>query len=191
MIGSIGAYGAYNSIYASGATLAARSTALHADVNEGAAVAAVAAVPEAFSNAQTVRVGKSPDEMKMDVDNAAKTMESPATERMRKRLGIEKCETCENRMYVDGSNESDVSFKTPGHIDPSVSASKVMAHEREHVANAVQEGNKPDAKLISASVTLHTSICPECGRTYVSGGLTRTRIKHTTDGSDIDKPKTE
>ncbi len=187
MIGAVSAYGAYNSIYASGATVAARSTALHNDVNEGAAVAAVAATPEVFSNAQTVRVGRNPEETRLEVDNAAKTMESPATERMRKRLGIEKCETCENRMYVDGSNESNVSFKAPGHIDPNAAPYKVMAHEREHVANAIREGNKPNAKLISASVTLHTSICPECGRTYVSGGLTRTRIKHTTDGSDIDK----
>ncbi len=190
MIGSVSAYGAYNSIYyTSGATLAARSNALHADANEGAAVAVVAAVPEVFSNDRTVRVGRSPEEMKMAVDNAAKTMESPATERMRKRLGLEKCETCENRMYVDGSDEADVSFKTPGHIDPSASASVVMSHEREHVANAVQKGSRPDAKLISASVTLHTSICPECGRPYVSGGTTRTKIRHTADGSPIDGPK--
>ncbi len=187
MIGAVGAYGAYNSIYASGATLAARNNALHAHVNEGAVVMPVAATPEVFSNAQTVRVGKSPDDLKAEAENASKVMETPAAERMRKRLGIEKCETCENRMYVDGSNESDVSFKAPGHIDPAAAPATVMAHEREHVANAVQEGNKPNAKLISATVTLHTSICPECGRTYVSGGLTRTAIKHTSDGSKMNK----
>ena len=149
----------------------------------------VSGTPEVYSNSETVRVGKAPADLKLEAENAAKVMESPATEKMRKRLGLEKCETCENRMYVDGSDEADVSFKTPGHIDPSASASVVMSHEREHVANAVQKGSRPDAKLISASVTLHTSICPECGRPYVSGGTTRTKIRHTADGSPIDGPK--
>lgn len=193
MIGAVSAYGAYNSIYgygySSGATAAARDLALRSDVNEGKAVMPVSGTPEVYSNSETVRVGKSPAELKLEAENAAKVMESPATEKMRKRLGLEKCETCENRMYVDGSDEADVSFKTPGHIDPSASASVVMSHEREHVANAVQKGSRPDAKLISASVTLHTSICPECGRPYVSGGTTRTKIRHTADGSPIDGPK--
>ncbi len=186
MIGSVGAYGAYNGIYASGATLAARSTALHSEVNEGRAVMPVTGTPEVYSNAHTVRVGRSPEDMKNARDNAYKVMESPAAEKMRKRLGLEKCETCESRKYVDGSNESDVSFKAPGHIDPAAAPAVVRAHEQEHVANAVQEGNKPDAKLISASVSIHTSICPECGRTYVSGGTTKTMIRHTSDGSKIE-----
>ena len=37
-------------------------------------------------------------------------------------------------------------------------------------AKAVQE----DREVISQSVTMHTAICPECGKTYVSGGTTRT-----------------
>ena len=31
------------------------------------------------------------------------------------------CETCKNRKYVDGSNESDVSFKSPTHVSPEAS----------------------------------------------------------------------
>ncbi len=88
------------------------------------------------------------------------------------------CETCENRQYVDGSNESDVSFKTPGHISPEESFSKVSAHEREHVSNAIAKGKKPGAKLISASVSLKMGTCPECGRRYVAGGVTETQIKY-------------
>ncbi len=84
------------------------------------------------------------------------------------------CQTCKNRKYVDGSDEANVSFKTPGHISPQTSASKVYSHEQEHVKNAVGEGNKEGNKLISVSVSLETSVCPECGRTYVSGGETRT-----------------
>lgn len=89
------------------------------------------------------------------------------------------CQTCKNRKYVDGSNENDVSFKTPGHIDPGNAASTVMAHEKQHVANAVAEGSKPNKQLVSATVTLHTSVCPECGRVYVSGGTTHTTMRTT------------
>ena len=95
------------------------------------------------------------------------------------------CETCKNRKYVDGSNESDVSFQSPAHIDPNHAASKVMSHEREHVANAVSEGNKENKDLLNVSVTLHTSVCPECGRVYVSGGTTHSTIK-TTKGGDTE-----
>lgn len=88
------------------------------------------------------------------------------------------CQTCKGRKYVDGSDEGNVSFKAPGHISPGASASVVSAHEQEHVANAVREGNKEDNQLISASVSLKMSVCPECGRSYVSGGVTKTTIKY-------------
>lgn len=90
----------------------------------------------------------------------------------------EKCETCENRTYVDGSNESDVSFKTPGHISPEASASKVAAHEYEHVRNAYQEDKEEGKELVSVSVSLKTAVCPECGKTYVAGGETRTIMRN-------------
>lgn len=89
------------------------------------------------------------------------------------------CETCKNREYVDGSNEPDVSFKTPGKIAAEQSYARVSAHEREHVANAIQKGNQPNAKLISANVTLKMGVCPECGRTYVAGGETATKIAYS------------
>ncbi len=89
------------------------------------------------------------------------------------------CSTCENRRYVDGSNESDVSFKTPGVIKPEEAYAKVSTHERQHVANAIAKGNKPGAKLISATVSLKMSTCPECGRNYVAGGLTKTAISYS------------
>lgn len=94
------------------------------------------------------------------------------------------CQTCKNRKYVDGSNESDVSFKTPGHIAPENSAATVMAHEQEHVANAIAKGNETGKELVSATVTLHTSVCPECGRVYVSGGTTHTAIRSTSEPSN-------
>ena len=57
----------------------------------------------------------------------------------------QECQTCKNRKYVDGSDEENVSFKTPGHIDPNSAAAVVSAHEGMHVANAVKEGNKENA----------------------------------------------
>lgn len=88
------------------------------------------------------------------------------------------CQTCKNRKYVDGSDEGNVSFKAPGHISPEASAGMVMAHEQQHVANAVREGNKAGNELLSVSVSLKTAVCPECGRTYVAGGTTRTMIRY-------------
>lgn len=89
-----------------------------------------------------------------------------------------RCETCESRKYIDGSNESDVSFKTPSSVKPEESFAKVSSHERQHVSNAIAKGNKPGAKLISATVSLKMSTCPECGKKYVAGGLTKTQIKY-------------
>ena len=90
------------------------------------------------------------------------------------RSGQIECETCKNRKYQDGSDEM-VSFKAPGHISPSASAARVMSHEREHVANANEEAAKDE------NATLDTAVCPECGRTYVSGGETTTQIKYQED----------
>lgn len=89
------------------------------------------------------------------------------------------CQTCKNRKYVDGSNEPNVSFKTPGKIRPEESYAKVSSHEREHVANAIAKGSKPGAKLISASVALKIEVCPECGTSYVAGGTTTTQIRYS------------
>ena len=85
------------------------------------------------------------------------------------------CQTCKNRKYQDGSDEM-VSFKTPGSIKPGESYAKVMAHEKEHVANAIAEGNEKNKELVSVSVSLKTAICPECGRAYVAGGVTSTTM---------------
>lgn len=96
-----------------------------------------------------------------------------------KDVGNVECETCKNRRYVDGSNDAHVSFKTPGYIAPEASAAVVAAHEQEHVSAAQAEGNKEGNKLLSASVQLHTAVCPECGRVYVAGGTTRTSISYS------------
>ncbi len=100
----------------------------------------------------------------------------------KERYGIkdpgEECETCKNRKYQDGSDEHNVSFKAAAHISPNAAGSAVRAHEGQHVSNAYKKAETNNGKVINASVSIHTSICPECGRSYVSGGTTRTQIKY-------------
>ena len=98
-----------------------------------------------------------------------------------RRSSPQECETCKHRKYVDGSNEADVSFKAASHISPESAGSRVMAHEKEHVANAYQKAAQNNGKVVSAVVAIHTAVCPECGRTYVSGGTTSTKIRYFND----------
>lgn len=92
------------------------------------------------------------------------------------------CQTCKSRKYQDASDEM-VSFKTPGTIKAGESYAKVRSHEQEHVSNAIAEGNQANKELVSASVSLKTAICPECGRAYIAGGTTRTVMR--TYGDDL------
>ncbi len=87
------------------------------------------------------------------------------------------CDTCKNRKYQDGSDEM-VSFKSAAHISPGAAASAVRSHEQEHVSNAYKDAAQNNGKVVSANVSIHTSVCPECGRSYVSGGTTSTQIKY-------------
>ena len=90
------------------------------------------------------------------------------------------CETCAHRKYQDGSDEM-VSFKSATHISPDAAATAVRAHEGEHVSNAYDKAAKNNGEVVNASVAIHTSVCPECGRTYVSGGTTTTTIRYNKD----------
>ena len=139
-------------------------------------------VPATFSSSPS---GVAPAEVSGLSPVSAKKMQE--NERTGKAESKGDCQTCKERKYVDGSDEGNVSFKAPGHIAPEASAGVVMAHEKEHVANARREGNKPGNELISAKVSLKTAICPECGRSYVAGGTTRTLIKY--GDSEYDKNK--
>lgn len=89
------------------------------------------------------------------------TLKSIYSEKELKKLGIIECQTCANRTYVDGSDDPGVSFKTPTQIDPEQSASAVMGHELEHVANEQADAHAEGREIISQSVKLHTAICPE------------------------------
>lgn len=89
----------------------------------------------------------------------------------------QECQTCKNRRYMDGSDEM-VSFKSPTHISPQSAGAAVRSHEQEHVTNAYSKAANGNGKVVSATVSIHTAVCPECGRSYVSGGTTNTQIKY-------------
>lgn len=176
--------------YASGAAIGAARTAMSRALSAPAqSVTPITKTPEVFSNTETVRAFLVPEElqakraaifdaMRFGTPRNAGHINAPSE------LEPE-CETCKNRTYVDGSNEGNVSFKTPGHISAKASASVVRAHEYEHVSNALAEDRKPDAKLLSVSVTLKTAICPECGSVYVAGGETKTSIRRTKQTPEV------
>lgn len=96
------------------------------------------------------------------------------------------CQTCKERKYQDGSDEN-VSFKAAAHIDPNAAASRVRSHEQEHVNNAYKDAAQNNGKVVSCNVSIKTSVCPECGRTYVSGGTTATQIKYFNEENPYQK----
>ncbi len=85
-----------------------------------------------------------------------------------------KCPTCEKRKYQDGSDDMGVSFQTPTRVAPEQAAAAVRGHENEHVVREQAKAQREDRRVVSQSVTLHTDICPDCGKVYISGGTTRT-----------------
>ncbi len=97
------------------------------------------------------------------------------------------CQTCKNRRYQDGSDEM-VSFKSAAHIAPEAAAARVRGHEGEHVSNAYKKAFQEGGKVVSVGVSLHTAVCPECGRTYVSGGTTNSVISTPKESENKENP---
>ncbi len=123
-------------------------------------------------------------------DNEAhKTVKNPQESNVKnagRKSSPAECETCASRKYQDGSDEN-VSFKTAQHISPESAGSRVRAHEQEHVSNAYKKAAQNNGKVLSANVAIHTAVCPECGRSYVSGGTTTTQIKYYNEENPYQK----
>ena len=54
-----------------------------------------------------------------------------------------------------------------------MAASAVLAHEKEHVSHNAAQAEREGMKAHSV-VAIHTAMCPECGKMYLSGGTTTT-----------------
>lgn len=118
------------------------------------------------------------------VGDGGKTEEKELTEseiRSKKRSGEMECQTCKSRRYVDGSDDEGVSFQTPQYVSPEQSASAVISHEREHYNRETSSAKMNNEEILSASISVSRKTCPECGKMYVSGGLTRVTKRVDTD----------
>lgn len=111
----------------------------------------------------------------------------------KRRFDSFECQTCKNRRYQDESDDSGVSFQSATHIDPSAAYSAVRSHENEHVARNRTKAEQNGQKIVYQSVTIHKGICPECGRVYTAGGVTKTvtkadnSAKYTVGDLDLEK----
>ena len=131
--------------------------------------------------AQTVPASQTEEKPRV-IENTGEATEKKAG----RRSSPAECETCKHRKYQDGSDEN-VSFKTASHVSPTAAASAVRGHEQEHVSNAYTKAAQNNGRVLSAVVAIHTAVCPECGRTYVSGGTTTTKIAYSNDQSGYGK----
>ena len=95
--------------------------------------------------------------------------------------GKEECETCKNRKYKDVSDDPGVSFKSAAKISKGNVASVVRSHENEHVVREREKSDREGREVVSQNVTIKNAICPECGKSYVSGGETVTVTKARTE----------
>lgn len=110
----------------------------------------------------------------VDAADRESTLVSKFDDKLLKRLEILECETCASRRYQDGSNDPGVSFKSPTHISPEMSGAMVAAHEQEHVVRETAKAESEGREVVRQSVRLHSSVCPECGKVYIAGGVTET-----------------
>ncbi len=102
------------------------------------------------------------------------TLKKHFDEKTLKRMGVVECTTCATRTYQDESDDSGVSFQSPTRLSPERASSAVRNHEQEHVVREQASAEKENKEIVSQSVRIFHSTCPECGTSYVSGGVTRT-----------------
>lgn len=162
-------------------------SALSANTSTGSASASSSAnTAAASSNSASAAASTQTADSTSKASSDGKTVVNPGQSEIKqpgRRSSPSECQTCKNRKYQDGSNESNVSFKSAQHIDPASAYSEVSAHEGEHVSNAYNKAREGNGEVVQASVAIHTAICPECGRTYVSGGTTTTQIKYPNESN--------
>jgi len=137
---------------------------------------AAPSAPAAIPYQNTSNLFFSMDGDRVEISDSARMLEALEPQGM--------CITCENRKYVDQSNDASVSFQTPTSINPNMAAAAVAAHENEHVRNEQARAHREDREIVSQTVTLTYDCCPECGRHYVSGGTTKTTSINKSDDNE-------
>ena len=118
--------------------------------------------------------GSSPGSGGGSVGDPSPLVGGPRSGEDSKAVGSHECRTCAERKYQDGSNDPGVSFKSATHVSPETAAIAVSSHEAEHVSREQMKAKADHRSVVSQFVRIHTDVCPECGRVYVSGGTTTT-----------------
>ncbi len=124
---------------------------------------------------------KSPEESS-DLDGKINSLENRLNnlqnrlDKLKEKEKVEdgECETCKNRKYQDGSDDPGVSFKTASKVGPEGAEAAVRGHENEHVTRNQAKAEREGKEIVYQSVRIKRAICPECGRSYCSGGETTT-----------------
>ena len=115
-----------------------------------------------------------------EIDGVRGKESPPSGSKIDKRL-FDQCQTCRRRKFKDVSNDPTVTFKMPTSIAPGAEAYAVAAHENQHVAHEKGKAMREGKEVVYQSVQIHTEVCPECGRVYVSGGKTTTVTREKAD----------
>ena len=98
---------------------------------------------------------------------------------------IGECLTCSTRLYQDDSTDGGVSFQSPTHISPGAAPAMVRTHEMEHQMRDRMAAEMEGRDVVFQYIQLHTSLCPECNRVYVSGGQSTTHTHGPVNGSPL------
>lgn len=114
--------------------------------------------------------------------------ESRADLEQKIRSGQAECPTCAARAYKDESGDGGVSFQAPRHIGGANAGVVVMNHEQEHVAEGSSKSNPEGGVVKNSTVGLEYKKCPECGKTYVAGGVTKTTSRPASYTQKYKKP---
>lgn len=116
-----------------------------------------------------------------DLDNRIKNLRTRLDKMKAEEQEDGECETCKNRKYQDESDDPGVSFKTASKVGAGSAEAAVRGHEYEHVNRNQAKAAREDKEIVYQSVIIKRAICPECGKSYVSGGETKTVTREKRD----------
>ncbi|MCL2056118.1 MAG: hypothetical protein FWH02_02735 [Oscillospiraceae bacterium] len=115
------------------------------------------------------------------VKTAQSHQEARAELEQKLRNGQMECPTCAARTFKDRSGDGGVSFQAPKAVPYSTAGAVVASHEHEHVSASKSEDSED--VVHDSKVQLTYARCPDCGRTYVSGGRTSTTSRPASYGN--------
>ncbi|MCL2188562.1 MAG: hypothetical protein FWC16_06480 [Defluviitaleaceae bacterium] len=98
------------------------------------------------------------------------------------------CVTCATRVYQDDSTDGGVSMQSLTNLTPYEAPAQVRNHEMEHQHRDRIAFEEQGMDVVLQFIEMHTSVCPECNRVYVSGGMSTTQAVGREGGEEHDHP---